>query len=310
MSQNGGGGCMAQIIGGAVIVLVAFLISLFNESQFHLIRQARKNNTIGSYRVYLDKYPSGRYSTEAYNTVVSLWDAMDFENFQNSTHGCHKAINSYEGLYANYDDTSFKAQLYDKMKAKCEKQYQIASSLNTFESWHKYITIVPEDFIFDANERYQNKYNQAWGTEKSAWEYACYLNTIAGYEEYEKNHPNGRHYAEAEKRAVSMRVDHVFSGQYESLPSMSRTSYGASAKSRVTVTNSTEYTLTLYYSGIDGKRMEIRPHGTQSVTLTNGQYRIAASVNSTRVRSYAGVETLNGGDYDIKYYIQTGPRRY
>ena len=46
MSHNGGDGCMAQIIGGAVIVLVAFLISLFNESQFHLIRQARKNNTI------------------------------------------------------------------------------------------------------------------------------------------------------------------------------------------------------------------------------------------------------------------------
>lgn len=310
MSQNGGGGCMAQIIGGALIILVAFLISLFNESQFHMIREARKINNIGSYRNYLNKYPSGRYATESFDSIVSRWNNLDFDSFQKSYPGYHKAVKAYEDLYSEYNDITFKTKLHDKMKIKCEQQYQIAASINTLDSWQHYIMLAPEDFHFDADEIYQTKYNEIWGSEKTAWKYVSELNTIYGYEEYEKNYPHGKHYAEAEKRAVKMRVDNVFSGQYESLPSMSRSSYGNSAHSYVTVTNSTNYTLTIYYSGVDGKRMEIRPHGSQSVTLTNGQYRIAASVNTSTVRSYAGVETLKGGNYDIEYYIQTGPRRY
>lgn len=308
MSNSGSGGCLAQIIGCAIIVLVAFSISLIEESQFHMIRQARKKNDLAGYRSYLNKYPQGRYATEAYDSVITLWDAMDFESFQKTVPGFHKAINSYNHMCSDYDNTDFRTRIFDKMKLKCEEQYNIASQINTMESWYRYLSIAPGDFQFDAPDRYQAKYDEIWGTERSAWKYVSELNTIEGYEEYEKNYPNGRHYAEAEKRAVSMRVDNVFTGQHESLPSMTRTSYGTGAKSHVSVTNSTEYTLTIYYSGIDGKRMIIPPHKSQSLDLANGTYRIAASVNTTHVRSYAGTETLRGGNYDINYYIQKGYR--
>lgn len=37
----------------------------------------------------------------------------------------------------------------------------------------------------------------------------------------------------------------------------------------------------------------------------NGSYRIAASVSASNVSRYAGTESLNGGSYEVEYYIST-----
>ncbi len=47
--------------------------------------------------------------------------------------------------------------------------------------------------------------------------------------------------------------------------------------------------------------------------LTNGSYRIAASVDAPNVSNYAGFEKLSGGDYEAEYYIvfeNTYKRKY
>ena len=148
-------------------------------------------------------------------------------------------------------------------------------------------------------------HSEKWGTEQNAWTYACEMNTAQVYEEYESLYPNGKHFKEAEKRAVSLRVDNIFGSNHGSLPAMNKTGYGQGSSSTVIVENATSYVLTVYYSGTDGKRLIIQPHGRQSVVLINGQYRIAASVSDKSVRSFAGSETLTGGEYNVKYYIQT-----
>ena len=69
--------------------------------------------------------------------------------------------------------------------------------------------------------------------------------------------------------------------------------------------NGTSYTLTILYSGPDSKRLVINAGGTKSVRLKNGQYRVAASVSAANVSNYAGSENLNGGSYNVDYYIST-----
>lgn len=311
MSRDGGSGCLAQIIGLALIFVIGGIVSMCQESQSRLIKDARKNGGIGSYERYLDKYPTGRFSEEAYEAVVSLWDKMEFRDFQSiplsiTNDGYYKsAINHYERVYSEYTNPTFRKNLHDKMEAKCRAQYDIAKELNTLDGWAHYIAHAPDGFQFDAQEQYDMLHEEKWGTEQSAWAYACEMNTALAYEEYESLYPYGKHFKEAEKRAVGLRVDNIFGSDHGSLPSMNKTVYGRGSSSTVIVENATSYVLTVYYSGTDGKRLVIQPHGRQSVVLVNGQYRIAASVSDKSVRSFAGTENLTGGEYNVQYYIQT-----
>lgn len=315
MSNRDGNGCLPQIIGMVLLFAILGIVSMCQESQSRLIKNAREHNKMGNYEHYLEKYPTGRYAGEAYDAVVRLWDEMDFYDFQDipisvSNEGFYKtfhksALNNYERLDSVYTNADFLAKLHDKMEAKCRVQYDIAMQLNTLDGWAHYLIHAPERFLFDAQEKYDELYNKVWGTEKDAWDYATERNTIADYEEYELLYPNGKHVKEAEKRAVDLRVSDIYGREHGSLPTMNKTSYGSGASSTVWVENSTSYVLTVYYSGTDGKRLTISPYGRQAITLTNGQYRIAASVDNSSVRPFAGSETLTGGEYNVKYYIMT-----
>ena len=97
----------------------------------------------------------------------------------------------------------------------------------------------------------------------------------------------------------------MFDGKHGTLPNMTQTGYGGGYSSYITVTNSTEYTLTLLYSGPDTKKLVIPAGGTSSIRLSNGHYRIAAYSSGTGVGSFTGTETLDGGEYCAEYYIQT-----
>lgn len=330
MSNNrGGSGCLPSIIIAALVFVIWGAFEIYDESQIGLIKNAREFDEMPNYEHYLKKYPTGRYSKEAYEAVVRLWDEMDFDffkkyemdynvsqgffdtliktderNYYNST-TCKFAISNYLRLDTVYTDPGFLSNLHDKMEAKCRAQYDIAVQINTLDGWMHYLTIVPKDFLFDAQEKYDNLHNEIWGTEESAWAYACEMNKADTYEEYESLYPDGNHFSEAEKRAVDLRVNSIFGRDHGTLPAMNKTGYGGGTTSTVVVENATSYVLTVFYSGNDGKRLVIQPNGRQSVVLTNGNYKIAASVNSSSVRSYAGTEDLTGGEYNVKYYIQT-----
>lgn len=318
-NNRGGSGCLPQIITAVLVFVLWGAFKIYDETQIGLIKNARKFDKMPNYEHYLKKYPTGRYSKEAYEAVVRLWGEMDFKVFEeidipqiitsercyyNST-TCQFAISNYVRLDSVYTDPVFLSNLHDKMEAKCRAQYDIAVQLNTLDGWMHYITIIPKDFLFDAQEKYDVLHNEIWGTEESAWAYACEMNKADTYEEYENLYPSGNHFSEAEKRAVDLRVNSIFGRDHGTLPAMNKTGYGGGTTSTVVVENATSYVLTVYYSGNVGKRLVIQPNGRQSVVLTNGNYRIAASVNSSSVRSYAGTEDLTGGEYSVKYYIQT-----
>ena len=316
-NSRGGSGCLPSIIIAVLVFVIWGAFEIYDETQIGLIKNARKYDKMPNYEHYLQKYPTGRYSKEAYEAVVRLWNEMDLKVFHedstiftgekyyyNST-SSQFAISNYVRLDTMYTDPVFLSNLHDKMDAKCRAQYDIAVQLNTMDNWMHYITIVPKDFLFDAQEKYDNLHNEIWGTEESAWAYACEKNKADTYEEYESLYPDGIHFSEAEKRAVDLRVNSIFGREHGTLPAMNKTGYGGGTTSTVVVENATSYVLTVFYSGNDGKRLVIQPNGRQSVVLTNGNYKIAASVNSSSVRSYARTEDLTGGEYNVKYYIQT-----
>ncbi len=155
----------------------------------------------------------------------------------------------------------------------------------------------------------QEEIKRLWGTEANAWATVQRENTLAACRTYLQYYPKGKHAEQASKRIIDSEVDGVFaSGEYGQLPTAQRTRYSRSTTTSITVTNDTEYTLTIMYSGPgSSKKLEIPSRGTRSVTLPSATYKVVASVNSSRVRPFAGSQTYSGGGYEVTYYISTSP---
>lgn len=153
-----------------------------------------------------------------------------------------------------------------------------------------------------------------WSTDEDAWNTTITNGDLFSYRKYSQLYPYGKYINKANKRIIDLEVDKIFGSSYGELPKMNK-EYSNQNKScsTITVENSTSYTLTLLYSGIESKRLIIKPLSTQSITLPNGYYRIAASVNSSNIRAFAGNENLVGGNYSTSYYIEasyTNNRHY
>lgn len=145
-----------------------------------------------------------------------------------------------------------------------------------------------------------------WNSEESAWQTVSKQATLDMCRKYLRLYPNGEHKSQVLRMKIDSEVADVFKiGNYGRLPSMDKTGYGKGSYTTITVTNDTQYTLTLLYSGIESLRVVIGSRGTRNVRLKSGSYRIVASVNAGGIRTFAGSEELNGGSYSVNYYIST-----
>ena len=154
-----------------------------------------------------------------------------------------------------------------------------------------------EDFSKSMEER-------DWGSEDTAWARACKDNTRESYQRYSAIYPYGSHIAEAVSRLTDIRVNDIFSGQHESFPEINCIAADDdSPTSTITIYNHTSYQMTVMFSGTEAKSVLILPDSSNTVTVRNGNYRIAASVPSSRVRPFAGSSGFNGGNYETGFYI-------
>lgn len=162
----------------------------------------------------------------------------------------------------------------------------------------------------DKMKEIEEKMNERdWKSEPTAWEQACKINTKASYQRYMAMYPNGEHIAEANKRFISLQVTDVFNGHYNDLPEMTHTATKEDADSptsTIFIDNNTAYMLTVLYDGEDSKSVRIAPGSRGFVTITNGFYRIAASVDAPWVRPYAGSKDFAGGTYEIGFWVVQG----
>ena len=143
-----------------------------------------------------------------------------------------------------------------------------------------------------------------WASEGTAWQRACAIDTKDSYQKYVARFPYGAHRAEADKKIVDFEVEDIFNGEHGNIPEIRQVSRDdESETSTIVVENATSYMLTVMYSGAESKSIRIAPGCRGSVTLVNGDYRIAASVPVASIRPYAGSQGFTGGRYETGYCV-------
>lgn len=149
---------------------------------------------------------------------------------------------------------------------------------------------------------------RSWNSEVTAWQRACDLDSKSAYEKYCAMYPNGPHKAEATKRLIDIKVNDAFNSNHGSLPTMKQVkSDDDSPTTTIVIENDTGLPLTVMFSGEESRNIIIPSGSRRTVTVKNGQYRIAASVPPATIRPFAGEQGFYGGQYETGFIIVSGP---
>lgn len=306
---NDSSGCLSQLIIIGLIGLVSLCSDLKENSQKSLINRARNATTEYSqeekYEAYLKRYPNGKYVKEATSFIVDYYAEQPLQKTSSLYSSSISTLSHFESVRDLFPGSALEHRMDSLIEAKVNLEYQKALDSETVEGWELYKILVSEKYWRDADQRIEDINSRLWGTDSQAWKTAQKQNTLTAYNRYLELFPKGAHAKAADKKVIDLSVTNIFAGDHGTLPGMDRTSYSSSGSNIITVSNDTQYTLTLLYSGPDSKRLVLSPRSSGSVRLPNGTYRVAASVTATNVRSYAGTETLSGGGYDVSYYISS-----
>lgn len=274
-----------------------------------MINRARNATTEYSqeekYEAYLKRYPNGKYVKEATSFIVDYYAEQPLQKTSSLYSSSISTLSHFESVRDLFPGSALELRMDSLIEAKVNLEYQKALDSETVEGWELYKILVSEKYWRDADQRIEDINSRLWGTDSQAWKTAQKQNTLTAYNRYLELFPKGAHAKAADKKVIDLSVTNIFAGDHGTLPGMDRTSYSSSGSNIITVSNDTQYTLTLLYSGPDSKRLVLSPRSSGSVRLPNGTYRVAASVAATNVRSYAGTETLSGGGYDVSYYISS-----
>ena len=117
--------------------------------------------------------------------------------------------------------------------------------------------------------------------------------------------PDSPRRADFEKRVIDLEVAEIARGEHGKLPPADPVQLTGGTEAQMEIENQTRYTLSVRYSGRQSYRFDLATGQTREVELATGAYQVAATVSSPGVIPYAGSDTLQGGKYSSKFYIET-----
>lgn len=135
---------------------------------------------------------------------------------------------------------------------------------------------------------------------QKAYDEAVNSNSSYAWKRFLEDYPDHPNKSSIKEKIIRLEVDEIL-GDRETgqMPSFSSYSSSYSSNSSVEITNNTGCNLTVRYSGVEAKMIEIPSGGTRTVYLSSGTYKIAASACGA---NYAGTESLHGS-YGSTFYI-------
>ncbi len=274
----------------AVIALIIFGFQSWPQYQWAAFR-----DTVPAYERFIAKHPSSSYAASARERVRILSEDTVWKEAQGSGD-----IDKLRRYLQVYPDGKYAAQAKSQCAALADLQWEPLVASRSESAIRQFLKDFPETTrASEAEKRIQQLYDDyAWVREQ---------NTIEAYKRYLERHPQSANRADIEKKIIDLEVAAIDKGDHGMLPQAEPVSSDDSNPyAEVTLENGTAYELTVRYSGPDSQKVVIPAGATKSLSLKVGTYTVAASVSASNVSNFAGVETMRGGLYKSRFYIQTG----
>jgi len=136
---------------------------------------------------------------------------------------------------------------------------------------------------------------------KQEYDNASAQNTSSAWKKFLENYPNHPKASAIKKKIIRLEVDEILgNSKTGEMPASQQYGNGHSSNSSVEIKNDTGCELTVRYSGPDVKKITISAGQSQTVYLSSGSYKVAASACGS---NYGGNEDLHG-KYGSSFYIR------
>ena len=256
-----------------------------------------------------------------HNKVVSERDELAIKNdsLKKEIEGIkYGAPNLLSNGKAFYDAKEF-VKSKEKFEALVERHPDMPQTLEA----KKYLAIIQEEISWDkASKSYsietvddylqnfpKGKYTTKAKSRKSElkasnlkqeYDNAVTENTSSAWKKFIENYPNHPQAYAIKRKIIRLEVDEILgNSQTGAMPASQQYGNGHSSNSTVEIKNDTGCELTVRYSGPDVKMITISAGSSQTVYLSSGSYRVAASACGS---NYGGSEDLHG-KYGSSFYI-------
>lgn len=274
----------------AVIIFIIFLFQPWSQYQW-----AALQNSVPAYERFIAMHPSTDYADSARERVRilkenSVWQAAQLSN----------NINKLRDYLRVYPDGKYLAKAKILCASIADDRWMQLMESRSVIAIHQFLKDYPETTrTKEAEIRIQQLYNDfSWVKEQD---------TIEAYKRFLASNPEAANRAAIERKIIDLEVAAIAAGDHGILPKAQPISSNSrSTIAEISIENGTGYELTVRYSGPDSQKIIIPANATKSLSLRLGTYAVAASVSAVNVRNYVGTETLQGGGYESRFYIQTG----
>jgi hypothetical protein len=104
---------------------------------------------------------------------------------------------------------------------------------------------------------------------------------------------------------IQQEIGKIRNGRNAPMPPAQAAAANLGGQTGILLENGTTYTLTVFVSGPMSQRIQLAPGGSKTLTLSPGNYEVAASVSGPGVVPFYGKETLSANtQYTERFYIQ------
>ncbi|MBN2105522.1 hypothetical protein JW835_15900 [bacterium] len=140
------------------------------------------------------------------------------------------------------------------------------------------------------------------------WEKANQLNTIQSYLIFIKKYPESIYAKDAGKKITLLEFEDKTKSARESNFLGEPVAQHDRCYAILNIHNDTKYELSIWFVGVDTFKIVYQSDEKASIEVINGEYTVTASVEAPNVKNYFDVQTFNGGDFEIEFYVSFIPK--
>jgi hypothetical protein len=209
-------------------------------------------------------------------------------------------ISAYERFLRQYPDSPKAGEARHRLDALYEDQdWKTADAADNISICEEFLRKYPR-----SRHAFQIKAKmEILRRELAPWKAAQEKNTIEAYQDFLKQYPKSIYAEKARGKIVDLEVADIMRTQPGKLPPPQKvSSVPGRDYSLLSIHNDTKYNLSIRYSGPHSFKIKLAAGEKREVKVQLGKYRVAASADSPRVKSYAGEQSYEGGDYKSRFF--------
>ena len=277
------------VVAGILLLLLGLGFLYF--SPWPLYRWAAYRDSVDSYREFVAWHPESSYVPLANDRIRILREPEVWAAARAS--GVASPLQSY---LRDYPDGSHLEEARSLLREQSEARWRLLSTSRSEPELRAFMGAHPEsERVSDAEARIMALHDD--------WTWVREQDSLDHYQRFLERFPNHDQRSWIERRIIDLEVAEIAAGEHGVLPRAEPLRLGGASAS-VEVENGTGYELTVRYSGPSSLKLVIPVDATRFASLAPGSYQVAASVDAFNVRNYYGTDSMAGGQYSSRFYIE------